>query len=122
MHREFSRPDYTYRVTVYRVIDGDTLDVMVDVGFHTKMLKRLRLLDIDTEELRGGTTESKQKALLAKQRLEQLLYDVDAVFIQTEMDAEGKYGRVLAYLWVEKNGILTNVNHQLLLEGFQKTL
>ncbi len=55
--RDFARPDYTYRVTVDRVIDGDTIDVLIDVGFKTTVFKRLRLLNVDTEELRSSDPE-----------------------------------------------------------------
>jgi micrococcal nuclease len=120
MGLELVKPDYTYTATVDRVIDGDTLDVHIDVGFHTNIFKRLRLLDIDTDELRGGTVETKQRAVLAKQRLEELLRNADKLYVQTEMDTEGKYGRVLAYLWIETDGNVMNVNEQLLLEGYQK--
>ena len=111
----FTKPVYCYRVVeVLRVVDGDTADVMLDVGFSTYMRKRLRFLGIDTWEVRG---EEREAGLVAKERLQQLLDNADAVYVQTEMDAEGKYGRVLAWLWVENGATVTSVNEQLLLEG-----
>jgi micrococcal nuclease len=74
----------------------------------------LRFLGIDTWEVRG---EEREAGLVAKERLQQLLDNADAVYVQTEMDAEGKYGRVLAWLWVENGATVTSVNEQLLLEG-----
>lgn len=117
---EFKRPDYIYRCTVDRVIDGDTVDVTIDVGFKTNMFKRIRFLGIDTEELRGGTVESKARAVEAKERVQELVDGADRCYLQTVMDTEGKYGRLLGYLWVEKDEVLTNVNQLLVEEGFEK--
>lgn len=111
----FTKPVYCYRVVkVVKVVDGDTCDVLLDVGFSTYLRKRLRFLGIDTWETRGSEREL---GLVAKARLEELLENSDAVYVQTEMDAEGKYGRVLAWLWIENGATVTNVNEQLLLEG-----
>ena len=111
----FTKPVYCYRVVeVVKVVDGDTADVLLDVGFHTYLQKRLRFLKIDTWETRG---DERELGLIAKARLIELLEEADAVYVQTEMDAEGKYGRVLAWLWVQNGAAITNVNEQLLLEG-----
>ena len=120
MSREFKKPDYTYKVTVDRVVDGDTVDVLIDVGFKTKVFKRLRLVELDTEELRDRDPIRREGAQNAKARMEEILFNADAVFVQTYLDSTGKYGRLLATIWVEKDGDLTNVNEQMVLEGFQK--
>ena len=112
---EFARPVYCYRVVkVVKVVDADTIDVLLDVGFHTYLQKRLRFLKIDTWEVRGSERE---QGLIAKDRLIELLDESDNVYVQTEMDAEGKYGRVLAWVWAEKDASITNLNDQLLIEG-----
>lgn len=119
--REFRVPDYTYRVSVDRVIDGDTIDVLIDVGFYSTTFKRLRLLEIDTEELRSSDEDRREKAKLAKARVEEILFEeAEQVYIQTEMDAKGKYGRLLAYVWYEKDGDKICLNKQLVEEGFEK--
>lgn len=118
--RDFVKPDYTYRVTVDRVVDGDTVDVLIDVGFKTTVFKRLRLLDLDTEELRDSDPARRVKAYEAKERMEALLAEADRVYVQTYLDSTGKYGRLLANIWVEKDDVLTNVNSQMVEEGFQK--
>ena len=111
----FTKPVYCYRVVeVVKVVDGDTIDVLLDVGFHTYLRKRLRFLKIDTWEVRG---EEREQGLVAKARLIELLDESDAVYVQTVMDARGKYGRVLAWLWTEKDSSMTNINEQLLIEG-----
>ena len=109
----FEQPSYTYRAKVVKVIDGDTIDVELDVGFNTHIYKRLRFLGIDTWEVRG---EEKPKGLIAKARLEELVQDQE-LYVQTVMDGEGKYGRVLAWLWIDTDNGMVNVNNLLLEEG-----
>ena len=111
---ELQLPNYTYRATVVKIVDGDTIDVDLDVGFNTTMRKRLRFLGIDTYEVRGV---EKEQGLVAKARLTEMLNQADQIYVQTVMDAKGKYGRVLAYVWTETDGALMNVNEQLLVEG-----
>ena len=122
MALELNIPDYTYRITeVIRVIDGDTVDVLIDLGFYLSARKRIRFLNIDTYEMRGGTDETKALARAAKARLEELLATPDAkVYIKTEMDDTGKYGRLLGRLYVIRNsdGFIIDINHVLLEEGF----
>lgn len=111
----FEAPTYTYRVKeVLKIVDGDTIDVSLDVGFYTYLTKRLRFLNIDTWEVRG---EERERGLIAKARLTEIIEAADRLYVQTIMDAKGKYGRVLAILYAEKDGMVMNVNEQLLLEG-----
>lgn len=111
----FQPPVYTYKVKeVTKIVDGDTIDVNLDVGFEFYVHKRLRFLGIDTYEVRG---DEREQGLVAKARLAEIIESADRLYVQTKMDGEGKYGRVLAWLWVEKGGELTNVNVQLLEEG-----
>lgn len=111
---EFTAPTYCYRAEVVNVVDADTIDVLLDVGFHTKLFKRLRFLGIDTWEVRG---EEREKGLVAKERLEQLLRSTRQVYVQTEMDGQGKYGRVLAWVWVDSVAGPKCLNLVLLEEG-----
>ena len=120
MSRELNKPNYTYKVTVDRVVDGDTVDVLIDVGFKTTVFKRLRLVELDTEELRSSDPIRREGAQNAKARMEEILANADTVYVQTYLDSTGKYGRLLATIWVEKDGNLTNVNEQMVLEGFEK--
>ena len=119
---ELNIPDYTYRVKeVIRVIDGDTVDVLIDLGFYLSSRKRIRFLNIDTFEIRGGTAETKAKGQAAKARLIELLGVPDSkIYIKTEMDDTGKYGRLLGRLYVvrDNDGFITDINHVLLEEGF----
>lgn len=119
---EFEMPNYTYRIKeVVRVIDGDTVDVVCDLGMHITAHKRIRFLNIDTYEIRGGTEETKTLARAAKVRLEELLATPDSkIYIRTKMDDTGKYGRLLGRLYVMRNsdGFIIDINHVLLEEGF----
>lgn len=116
----FHVPDYIYRVTLDRVIDGDTIDVHIDLGFKMSAFKRLRLLEIDTDEKRGGTAATKLRAKMAQARITELL-GMGEIYIKTKMDATGKYGRLLAWPFV-KDGEddVIDINATLVLEGYQK--
>ena len=115
MTRELLLPNYSYRATVINIVDGDTIDVLLDLGFGISATKRLRFLDIDAYEHRGVERELGLKATV---RLTELLDASSRVIVETIMDAEGKYGRVLAYVWiVDENDVPINVNYVLLAEG-----
>lgn len=112
---DFQKPTYIYKAKVIRVIDGDTIDVRLDVGFDTHIFKRLRLLGIDTWELRG---DEREQGLVAKEFVEsRMRLSKDEVYVQTEMDGEGKYGRVLAWVWTESVVGETCLNEELLEYG-----
>lgn len=117
----FEGPQYTYRVhSVDRVVDGDTVDFTIDLGFGVFTKQRIRLAGIDTPELRGGTVESKELAKKAKARVEEFLSSGE-VFVKTEKDRTGKYGRYLGYIIIVKHsGIDFNLNEILVEEGYAK--
>lgn len=123
----FHKPNYTYRAIILRVIDGDTIDVSLDLGCHITVYKRLRLLDLDTDEMRGGTPETKLRARAAKARIAELL-KMGRVFVSTKMDAKGKYGRLLARMYVESSTLNESADHPVIIdinktmidEGYQK--
>lgn len=115
MAPEFKAPTYTYKAEVVRIIDGDTMDVRLDVGFDTHIFKRLRLLGVDTWELRG---EEKEKGKLAKEFVEsRMRISKNKCWVQTELDGEGKYGRVLAWVWTHRVTGPECLNEVLLAEG-----
>ena len=91
---------YTYFVSsVDRVVDGDTVDVIIDLGFDLKKKERVRLAGIDTPESRTRDLEEKAMGLEAKDHLTGMLEGADRLIIRTEKD--GKYGRMLG--WFYKN-------------------
>ena len=91
---------YEYRCKVVRVIDGDTVDVDIDLGFGVWLKKeRIRLYGIDTPESRTRDLEEKKYGLAAKEFLTKMLDDDGGIILKTQKDAEGKFGRILGELW-----------------------
>lgn len=91
---------YEYRCTVVKIVDGDTVDVDIDLGFGIWMRnERIRLLGIDTPESRTRDKEEKKYGLAAKKYLTEMLNDRGGIVLKTKKDAEGKFGRILGELW-----------------------
>ena len=117
---DFTLPNYIYKVKeVVRVVDGDTVYIICDLGMHITVYKKIRMLEIDTDELRGGTVDTKARAKAAKARLEELLASGD-VYIQTKMDSTGKYGRLLGSFYVVQGDTVIDVKATLIEEGYEK--
>ena len=86
--------DYIYKTKILRVIDGDTYEVMIDLGFKFKWDTRIRLKGVDTWEIRGP---EKTKGILAKNFVRELFDEQpEWIWMQTFEDEQGKYGRYLA--------------------------
>ena len=108
---------YRYRAIVIKVIDGDTVDVDLDLGFDVWLRKqRIRLYGIDTPESRTRDLEEKKKGLAAKARLKELVSSKKFV-IKTHKKQKGKYGRILGEIFTEIDGMDVNVNDLLFEEG-----
>ena len=109
---------YEYFVKeVKNVVDGDTIDVIIDLGFDILFASRVRLAGIDTPESR--TTDKVEKALgiEAKEYLKKQLKDAKSVVIRTEkMDSSEKYGRILG--WVYVNGESESINNKMINDGY----
>mgnify|MGYP001259803157 CR=1 FL=1 len=87
---------YEYRVENIKVIDGDTVDVDIDLGFGVWMKKqRIRLYNIDTPESRTKDKVEKVFGLASKKRLEDILSMSDDIILRSVQDARGKFGRIL---------------------------
>ena len=112
---------YEYRCKVVKIIDGDTVDVDIDLGFGVWLKKeRIRLYAIDTPESRTRDLEEKKLGKLATERTRQLLEDVSAKsgYFRLKSHGVGKYGRVLGELFVmDVDGNQWNVNETLIAEG-----
>jgi micrococcal nuclease len=87
---------YQYKAALRRVVDGDTVDLNVDLGFYMTAALRFRILGVDTPELRGGTDESKAKAREAKAFVEKELGCATYLMVTTEK--ADSFGRWLARL------------------------
>ena len=92
---------YNYNATCTRVVDGDTVDAMIDLGFGVHVKKRIRLAGIDAPESRTRDKQEKILGLAAKDRLKVMLDGVDNCF-ELESKEVGKFGRVLGKLHIDK--------------------
>ena len=102
---------YTYKAKLDRVVDGDTVDAYIDLGFDISVHKRIRLAGIDSPESRTRDLEEKQRGLASKERLTNLLKDGEFTLESKEV---GKYGRVLGVLLIDD----LNINKTLVEEGY----
>ena len=114
---------YEYDAICTRVVDGDTVDAMIDIGFSVCVKKRIRFYGINAPESRTRDLEEKKRGLEAKKRLIEILEaNGNEFYLQTL--GVGKYGRCLGILFVEKlpgeeddREEFLNVNKQLISEG-----
>ena len=85
---------YEYRINIVKIIDGDTVDVDIDLGFGVWLKKqRIRLYGIDTPESRTRDLDEKRYGLMAKKFLTEQIQD--GAILKTRLDKKGKYGRIL---------------------------
>ena len=109
---------YEYFVkNVTSVVDGDTIDVVIDLGFDIMFASRVRLAGIDTPESRTTEKAEKVLGLESKEYLKKYLKDAKSVIIKTEkMDSSEKYGRILG--WVYVNGDTVSLNDKMINDGY----
>lgn len=129
-------PQFCYRARLVKIVDGDTIDVDIDLGLRTwQHAERLRLHGINTPEVRGDEREA---GLAAKQFVFEALHDTQEVgsigrvseprelVVETIKDAQGKYGRWIAIVWyrvgtdANGNGVFRNLNEELVAHGHAK--
>ena len=111
---------YIYKAKLERVIDGDTVDALIDLGFDTWVKKRIRYKGIDTWESRTKDLDEKKLGLAAKDRNKELLESVSSKpgYFRLRSHGVGKYGRVLGEIFAKDiEGIEYNVNQTLIDEG-----
>ena len=104
---------HNYSAKLIRVVDGDTCDALIDLGFDTWVKKRIRFYGVDTWESRTRNKEEKVKGLAAKAYTKELLENSDEGKFVLKSYGLGKYGRVLAELYVKGHELSVN---QLLIE------
>jgi len=106
---------YEYKVKeVVKVVDGDTIDVIIDLGFDLSKKERVRLAGIDTPESRTRDLDEKKLGLEAKEHLSTNLYNANHLMISTEKD--GKYGRMLGTIHI--NDDIVSMNQQMIDKGY----
>ena len=97
---------YEYSCTVKRVVDGDTVDVILDLGFDIFHKCRVRLYGIDTPESRTRNLDEKARGKMSGSFLKKSVEEGEKVIIQTKLkDSKGKYGRVLGEVVVDNKNI-----------------
>jgi len=100
---------FEYKVYIQRVVDGDTVDVNIDLGFGVILKKeRVRIMGIDTPESRTRDKVEKKFGLASKARLKEIL-GKEAVLVCKEYDAKGKFGRVLGDFTTNDGRMVTDV-------------
>jgi micrococcal nuclease len=109
---------YEYRVKkITGVVDGDTIDVDIDLGFNVSFSQRVRLAGIDTPESRTSDKFEKALGLESKEYLKYKLKDAKVVVIKTEKpDSSEKYGRILGWLYID--GDTVSINDHMIEDGY----
>jgi micrococcal nuclease len=109
---------YEYRVKkVTAIVDGDTIDVDIDLGFDISFYSRVRLAGIDTPESRTKDKTEKALGLEVKERLKKILNEAKSIVIKTEKpDSTEKYGRILGWLYIDGSDV--SVNDSLIADGY----
>jgi len=107
---------YTYFVkSVDRVVDGDTIDISIDLGFDLTKKERVRLAGIDTPETRTKNPKEKEMGYQATEFLEMHLMEATKLTVKTEKD--GKFGRMLGWLYKSEKDV-TSINETMIDEGY----
>jgi len=125
MSKKFEK--HNYSAVLMRVVDGDTCDAMIDLGFDTWIKRRIRFKGVDTWESRTRDLEEKKKGLEAKAYTKEILATSDSGKFLLKSHGVGKYGRVLGELFVkghEKslNDLLIENGHAYKYEGGKKKI
>jgi micrococcal nuclease len=113
---------YNFRVvSIDKVLDGDTIDVTIDLGFDLYKKERVRVAGVDTPEKRTRDLEEKALGLDAtywlKKKLEDTISGEDELTIRTELvGGMGKYGRLLGWLYIGEDNV--SLNEQMITEGY----
>ena len=113
---------YNFRVTeINRVVDGDTIDVTIDLGFDLYKKERVRVAGIDTPEKRTRDLEEKALGIDAtnylKKKLEETIAGEEELTIRTELKGGmGKYGRLLGWLYIGEDSV--SINEVMINEGY----
>jgi len=103
---------YHYKARLVRVVDGDTVDLVIDMGMSIHRQERIRLHGINAPEMHEKPFGQEAKSFLID-----MLDKADYLMVKTHKDKTGKYGRYLGTLFVEKDGKLKNVNCEMVGEG-----
>ena len=108
---------YTYQCNTIRVIDGNTVDAIIDLGFNVTIRQRIKLYGANVQDIRSLDEAEKAQALASKNRLSELLGN--EFICETILNKRGKAGRIMGNLYtVDSQGNKNSVSEQLIQEGF----
>jgi micrococcal nuclease len=112
------RDPYIYRIKeIHKVVDGDTIDASIDLGFDISLEKRIRLAGVDTPESRTTDANEKKYGLESKEWLKKRCENAKDILIKTELpDSTEKYGRIIGHLFI--NDEPTSLNEQMIISGY----
>lgn len=113
-----NKDPYIYHIkSVNKVVDGDTIDADIDLGFDISLTKRIRFANIDAPAIRTRNLKEKALGLESKEWLEETLECAKDILIKTELpDSTEKYGRIIGHLFI--NGQEISLNNQMIDEGY----
>lgn len=113
-----NKDPYIYRIrSIHKVVDGDTIDADIDLGFDISLTKRIRLAGVDTPESRTTDANEKKLGLESKEWLKKRVEGAKDILIKTELpDSTEKYGRIIGHLFI--NNESTSLNEQMIDEGY----
>jgi micrococcal nuclease len=106
----FSYTPYHYKAEVVSIYDADTLTLSVDVGFNIKVKEKFRLSRINAWEVRG---DEREKGILARNWLRRTCPVGSTLYLETEKDSKGKYGRYLTEIFIPRGDDWRNLNDEL---------
>jgi micrococcal nuclease len=112
------RDPYIYRIKeIHKIVDGDTIDASIDLGFDISLEKRIRLAGVDTPESRTSDVNEKKYGLESKEWLKKRCENAKDILIKTELpDSTEKYGRIIGHLFI--NDEPTSLNEQMIISGY----
>jgi micrococcal nuclease len=113
-----NKDPYIYRIRqIHKVVDGDTIDADIDLGFDISLTKRIRLAGIDTPESRTTDANEKKYGLESKDWLKHRCEFAKNILIKTELpDSTEKYGRIIGHLFINDEPI--SLNEQMIISGY----
>ena len=107
---------YTYQCNIIRVIDGNTVDANIDLGFNVTIRQRIKLYGVNVSDIRSADEKVRQQAIASKEKLAELLGN--EFVCETLVNKRGKAGRVMGKLTIDSQGSKVDINQQLIDLGF----
>ena len=107
---------YTYKCNTIRVIDGNTVDAIIDLGFNVTIRQRIKLYGINVSDVRSTDETVRQQAIASKVKLTELLGN--EFVCETIVNKRGKAGRIMGKLTTDNQGSKVDINQQLIDLGF----